>query len=103
MDEKPKSTRSRWRRWIVPLVACGLVIVAAATAWYVRGRTVWTDGQGARAAEATLREIVWTAPELMEAPIPATAEDQQQYEPAFSPDGTELYFVRGKPGDGHAH
>lgn len=102
MDEKPKSKRIRWRRLVIPVIVCAVVIVAAA-AWYLRGRTVWTDGQGARAPEATLREVVWTAPELIEAPIPATTDDQQQYEPALSPDGTEFYFVRGKPVDGHAH
>jgi hypothetical protein len=101
MDEKHKSPPRRLRRWIVPLVLCGLLIVIAA-ALYIRGRTVWTDGHGARANDETLREVVWTTPQPIEPPIFATAEDQQ-YEPAFSRDATELYFVRGKPGDGQAH
>src|SRR5437879_4166341 len=101
MDDKTPSAR-RWSRLIiVSLAVCGVLTICAAV-WYFRGHTVWTDGLGRRAADVMLRQVVWTLPEPLESPIAATA-DQQQYEPALSPDGTELYFVRGKPGGGHAH
>jgi hypothetical protein len=105
MDDNPKPTRSALRRWMFPLILCGVVTVASVAFWYARGHTAWAYGSDSRVAagaEVTLREVVWTAAQPLEPPIPAAGEDQQ-YEPAFSPDGTELYFVRGKPGDGHAH
>src|SRR5260221_5151825 len=103
MDDNTQfARRPRRRLWIVSTVVCGLLTIGVA-AGYLHGRTIWADGSGARAsAETPFRQVVWTTPELLEPPIAPTAEEQQ-YEPAFSPDGTELYFVRGKPGDGHAH
>src|SRR4051812_4222635 len=106
-DPNPAPRRPRrLRRWIAPLVVCGVLAIAAA--WYFRGRTVWTDGRGTRLAAddaAALREVLWSIPERLDLPGVASgaAADEQQYEPALSPDGTELYFVRGKPGGGHAH
>src|SRR5258706_14764986 len=101
MDDKTPSARRRSRLLIVSLAVCGLLTIGVA-AWYFRGRTVWTDGLGLHAADVVLRQVVWTAPEPIEPPIPATA-DEQQYEPALSPDGTEFYFVLGKPAGAHAH
>ena len=96
MDDQTKIPQRRPVRWIVSLaIFCFLGGVAA---WYFHGRTVWTEGRGTRipSADATLREVLWTIPEPLDPALLATAD--QQYEPSLSPDGTELYFVRGKPG-----
>jgi hypothetical protein len=97
MDEQPKTLRRR-RFWIAPLIA--LTFLVAGAVWYFHGRTIWTDGHGNRfpSAESTLRQVIWTTPEPFDPA--AFASDDQQYEPAISADGTEFYFVRGKPGQG---
>src|SRR5687767_9933175 len=79
--------------WSVAGLAFGLVIVAAV--WWFVGARVWTDGRELRVVGARMdpREVLWTEPKF--------AGDEfntpdQEYEPSISPDGTELYFVRGK-------
>ena len=64
--------------------------------WAVAGNKVWTDGAAVRVADADarLREVVWTRPE----PLSGLNTPDHEYEPAVSPDGDELYFVRGKAG-----
>jgi hypothetical protein len=95
MDEQ-----SRIARRLTWGVAAALFLLGAAGAiLWVAGRTVWTDGQSTRvaAADARLREALWAVPKPLETDLNSA---DQQYEPSLSPDGTELYFVRGKPGRG---
>src|SRR5689334_7686286 len=95
MAEKPRIARRLASAGATVL----LLIGAAATAAWFSGRTVWTDGQSTRvpARDARLREVLWAAAKPLEAELNSTV---QQYEPSLSPDCTELYFVRGKPGRG---
>src|SRR5690349_15276269 len=95
MDEKPRiARRVTWAAAAALLLAA----VVASIVWFA-GRTVWTDGQSVRVggSEARLREVLWAAAKPLEPDLNAA---DQQYEPSLSPDGTELYFVRGKPGSG---
>ena len=96
MDEKPKKLGRRFA-WATALVLALASI--AAGAWWLRGRTIYTDGQSIQIAarDVKLREVLWTTPRPLEIDF---GPPEQLYEPALSPDGTELYFVRGKPGRG---
>ncbi|HZL37092.1 MAG TPA: hypothetical protein VFC78_17365, partial [Tepidisphaeraceae bacterium] len=89
----PIHRRHRWR--IAGIIAA--LILVAATAWWFGGRRVWTDDHAIRTADgqARLREVLWDPPKPLGEPFNS---GQQQYEPSISPDGTELYFARGKPG-----
>src|SRR5687767_7813483 len=88
--------RRRWVWWAAGTAAALVVFVAAGGYFFVRQR-FWTDDRTVRvpAHEAKPREVLWTTPEPLAAAF-NTAE--QEYEPSASPDGTELYFVRGKAG-----
>ena len=88
----------RWRWWIIPgLLALTLLSLSA---WLLGSRRVWTDGSTfwLSARDAKIRTVVWSPPRAVE----GISSDEQVYEPSLSPDGTELYFVRGK-GGGEAH
>src|SRR5438105_12976244 len=108
MDGKTNSGKRRWRTRIAPLAVCAALIVLVV--WYLRGRALWSDGGSVRIAqaEADAREVLWTTPRPLAAELfgyadpeaPQQQEQQQIYEPSLSPDGAELYFVRGKPGAG---
>ncbi len=91
----PSAPRSR-RLWpfIVGLAVLG--IVAGLGWWAVAGNKFWTDGAALHVNdnEARIREVVWTPP----IPLTIFNTDDQEYEPSISPDGDELYFVRGKAG-----
>src|SRR5215203_5604244 len=92
--DNPKPPR-RTLRWVVA-TAC-LVALFTAGAWWVSGRRYLTDDRTirVRAAEAAVREVLWTKPHP---PAELFNTDSQEYEPSLSPDGNELYFVRGKAG-----
>lgn len=96
MEEATKTPKPHTRRWIISLAL--LAIVASASIWFFHTRTIWTDGQGnpVPSTPANLREVLWTPPIPLDPDLLSTPD--QQYEPSLSPDATELYFVRGKPG-----
>jgi len=88
----PKRHTLRWV--IVTLCLCALFIAGI---WFVAGKKVWTDDRtiSVRSSDAALREVLWTVPQSPGEPF-NTADEE--YEPSVSPDGNELYFVRGKAG-----
>src|SRR5688572_28488080 len=92
--DNPKPPR-RALRWVIATVS--LCALLASAAWWVSGRRFYTDDRTihARAADAAVREILWTRPQ---APSAAFNSADEEYEPSVSPDGAELYFVRGKAG-----
>ena len=94
---KNHSRKRFTRTWRLGLLFGLGFMVAITLAWFLAGRKIWTDGRGLSVidSQARLREVVWNAPQPLGKPV---EEDQQQYEPCISPDGTELYFVGGKPG-----
>jgi hypothetical protein len=79
---------------VVGLVAA--ILLGAAIIW-LTGPKLWTDDRTIRVADsgAQLRQVLWEKPRPLG---PQFQSDQQQYEPSFSPDGNEFYFVRNKPG-----
>jgi hypothetical protein len=83
-----------------PLVV-GLILVGVAAVvgwWAAAGSRSWTDGGSLRVNEdqTRIREVVWSPP----IPLAIFHTNDQQYEPSISPDGDELYFVRGRAGQG---
>src|ERR1700722_17903378 len=95
MADASKSSPRRWLRWAIALGCIGGLLVGGV--WWFRGTKGWTDGLSIHVtqSDARLREVLWTPPEALATEFNA---GEQQYEPSISPDGTELYFVRGKPG-----
>jgi hypothetical protein len=94
MEDSSKQRHPRWIWWLVG-GAVGLSLIISATLWFI-GPKVWTDGESLRVLDrdTRVREVIWTRPQALE----GFASDEQVYEPSISPDGTELYFVRGKAG-----
>ena len=99
MADESDATSSKPKRHVLRWLVGGVVLCAlvAGVAWFVTGRRVWTDDRTihVRAADANVREILWTVPESLGEPFNTADQD---YEPSISPDGTELFFVRGKAG-----
>ena len=94
VTEKKARKLPRWLWWALGGGAVGVLLIAAA--WFLVGPKVWTDGGTIRIAdrETKVRDVIWTRPQ----PLEGFSSDEQVYEPSISPDGTELYFVRGKAG-----
>src|SRR5947209_1023345 len=95
--EEPVAPKRRRVGWVVG--AAVLIAAAITTAvWFFLGTKVWTDGAAIRVADrdTKVREVLWQKPQ----PVDGFSSDEQVYEPSVSPDGTELYFVRGKAGRG---
>jgi hypothetical protein len=92
-----QKNRRRWLRWVAVIAIGIIVILGGVTFWWSRGMRVWTDERDIRIADrdAKLREILWNRPLAIEGPVNTAAHE---YEPALSADGSELFFVRGKPG-----
>src|SRR3954449_10791974 len=90
------SRRPVWKRALLLGSLVVIMSAVAASGYWLAGRRVWTDGQSLRmpASDANLRSVLWTHPQRLD---PAFNTEAQEYEPSLSPDGQELYFVRGKP------
>src|SRR5215207_6999409 len=95
----PGARRPLWKRVALLGSLVAVMGVVAASGYWLAGRRVWTDGRDLRmpAADANLREVLWTKPQTLG---PTFNSDAQEYEPSVSPDGQEVYFVRGKPAQG---
>ena len=93
--DPPGKPTHRRRLWWGIGVAVAIAVIATAI-WFFAGYKFWTDGNTIRVADrdANLRHILWTRP----LPLEGFSSVEQVYEPSISPDGTELYFVRGKAG-----
>jgi hypothetical protein len=92
----PRGGRRLWPFVIVGLAFLG--VIGGVGWWALAGSKFWTDGTAALHVndnEARIREVVWTPP----IPLTIFNTNDQEYEPSISPDGDELYFVRGKAGD----
>ncbi len=83
---------------IAGLVAGAMLVGAALWLTTPRSEPYYTDADTIRASEefAQLRDILWQPPELL--PAPLNTSERDEYEPALSPDGLTMLFVRGKPG-----
>ena len=97
-DANPKRS---WLSWMLGAMIV-LVVAVVLAAWWLAGSKVWTDDQTIRVADAqaTLREVLWTQPQRIEEAFKvedAINTDADEFEPVISPDGSELYFVRGFP------
>ena len=93
-----KARRSRMWWWLAGGVT-GLIVllVGGALAYWLAGQTYWTDDESIRIRQdrAHVRYVLWTNPKPLPGPLNSPDQD---YEPTLSPDGKELYFVRGLPG-----
>ena len=100
MSEQHRTTR-RTRLWWWVGGGAALLVVALVIAGFVytRGRGIWTDGMGLVISrdQARVRDVLWQEPEAMAEQFNTPG---QEYEVCLSPDGTEMYFVRGLPGKG---
>ena len=95
--ETPAAPKRRRRVWIVGGAVTGVALIVAGL-WFLFGNKIWTDGGAIRVADrdTRIREVLWARPQ----PLEGFSSDEHVYEPSVSPDGTELYFVRGKAGRG---
>src|SRR4051812_15358951 len=82
-------------RWVVFALCLAGGLLAAG--WWLAGRRMYTDDRTilARASDSAVREVLWTKPQP---PGDLFNTDAEEYEPSVSPDGNELFFVRGKAG-----
>ena len=100
MDPKAPQKPGGGKYWWAGGIACALVVAALAAGWiYVSGLQVWTDGRDivSPASTANLRQVLWSKPESMTAEFNTPGDE---YEICLSADSNELYFVRGRPGQG---
>ncbi len=98
--DKPGAGRS-WSRLHWAMAISGgvllLAIIAGGVWFLLGGRYVWLDGRGLEliAGSTQVRQILWTEP----APLgEALNTEVDEYQPALSPAGDEMIFVRGRPG-----
>lgn len=63
-----------------------------------RSQPVYTDADTIYASKeiASVRDVLWQPPEILSEVL---ATESDEYEPALSPDGLTLMFVRGRPGE----
>ena len=100
MDSKPPKKPGGKKYWWAGGIACALVVAALVAGWiYVSGYQVWTDGRDivSPVSTANVRQVLWSTPESMAAEFNTPGDE---YEICLSADSNELYFVRGRPGQG---
>jgi hypothetical protein len=100
MDPKPPKKPGGKKYWWAGGIACALVVAALVAGWiYVSGYQVWTDGRDIKSpvSSANVRQVLWSKPESMAAEFNTPGDE---YEICLSADSNELYFVRGRPGQG---
>src|SRR4051812_31699021 len=95
--QPPRRRRHFVRRrgvWFTAAVILG-GLAGCVAYWLMSGPKVWTDGQAVRLPDVpnVVREVAWEKAARL--PEGVNTADQE-YEPSTSPDGSELYFVRGK-------
>lgn len=98
-----QARRLRRRAAIAVAVAAIIMTAIVAAVWWQQGETFWSNGADIYVAmrEARARDVLWTRPLPLNLPVNETGTAADQfYEPSLSPDGNDLYFVRGKPGTG---
>lgn len=97
MTDKQKFSRT-WLAIAIAVSVLVLSVVVSAVWYFFIGRTVWSDVHDAAQTDDRdqLRQVLWTDIETLGEPINS---DHQEYEPWVSPDGMELFFVRGRPRD----
>jgi len=99
MPDEEEQSGGRWLWWVAISALVVLLLAAAAGGLYYRyGGRVWTDGADIRVADGKVRvrDVIWTRPRHLGKAVNTA---RQEYEPALSPDGETLYFVRGLPGE----
>ena len=100
MSNGDRQSGGRWLWWVAASAGVVVLLAAAAGGWYyLYGGRVWTDGAGIRVPDGKVRvrQVIWTNVRPLNE---AVNTPRQEYEPALSPDGGTLYFVRGLPGQG---
>jgi hypothetical protein len=86
--------------WWAGSIVCLLLVAGLLVGWiYVAGRRVWTDGRDiiSPVSTANVRQVLWSVPKPMAAEFNTPGDE---YEICLSSDSNELYFVRGRPGQG---
>ena len=99
MADAPTDRSNKRRRIAIKLIVmCMLfmLIGVGVTAYFLVGQRVWTDDQTIHVIDGQeyLREVLWTPPRGED---DVNSFDDHEYEPTVTPDGTEMYLVRGRP------
>ena len=100
MDPETPRKPGGKKYWWAGGIVCLLVVAALLGGWiYVAGYQVWTDGRDIKSpvSTANVRQVLWSKPESMTADFNTPGDE---YEICLSSDSNELYFVRGRPGQG---
>lgn len=97
MDRQAAKRRGPPR--VVIIAFCLLAVLIPAVGWWLRNHTFWTDGRSTRvaASDNPTRRVIWTPARPLAAPTTAPS-NEPVYDPFLTPDTSQLYFVRGKPG-----
>lgn len=97
MDRQAAKRRGPPR--VVIVAFCLLAVLIPAVGWWLRNHTFWTDGRSTRvaASEYPARRVIWTPARPVAAPTTEPIAEPA-YDPFLTPDASQLYFVRGKPG-----
>jgi len=87
-----------WATVGMGIVAAAIVALLSVGGYIMWGQKVWTDGDDlrVRSVDARIRRILWSPPKPLAEQLNSAAHE---YEPALSPTGNEMYFVRGTPGE----
>ena len=100
MDQNTPRKSGGKKYWWAGGIVCLLAVAGLLAGWiYVSGYRVWTDGRDivSPVSTANVRQVLWSTPEPMAAEFNTPGDE---YEICLSSDSNELYFVRGRPGQG---